>query len=306
MISLEIQKIIEDIFSDVKNIYQSDQIQINCPKCQDEDGLQQPDGRYNLEINTSKKIFKCWRCDDPPFSGSLSKLIRKYGSNSDYILYKQYAGNELYRYDDVIDITDIDDDNLVELPKEFIPFSKMNINDKRHVEAYNYITNKRQLPIDLLRKFNVGFCVEGKYRNRIIVPSYNKNGDVNYFISRFWFDSKKIPKYDNPEANKSKIIFNESRIKWDSTVYLVEGVFDMLSIPINTIPLLGKTISDAILEKILKFKPNIVILLDPDAIKNAKDILIYLTSIYGNEYDKVKIVELPNNDDIDELRIKCG
>ena len=81
----------------------------------------------------------------------------------------------------------------------------------------------------------------------------------------------------------------------------------MLSIPINSIPLLGKTLSGALLDKLRRFKPNIIILLDPDAIKNAKAILIELVSLYGNdEKDKVKIVELPNNDDIDEIRKNFG
>lgn len=302
--SHEIHNILENIFGNVKGLHSSDQVQIDCPKCMENDGLSHGDGKYNLEINTNIKKFRCWRCDDPPFQGRLSKLIKRYGSPSDFELYKVYAGNE-----DEYDTINIDDeeDIVVVLPEEFISFTKINLDIRKHYEAYSYLVLDRKYDIKLINDHNIGFCCAGKYKDRIIVPSYDRYNDLNYFISRLYVKDSWRPKYDNPQANKKKIIFNESRIKWDSTVYLVEGAFDMLSIPINTIPLLGKTLSGALLDKLRRFKPNIVILLDPDAIKNAKAILIELVSLYGNdEKHKVKIVELPNNDDIDEIRKYFG
>ena len=299
----EIHDILENVFDNVKGLHMSDQVQINCPKCQEREGLSYGDGKYNLEINTRIKRFRCWKCDDPPFQGRLGRLIKRYGLSTDYALYKVYAGNE----DDDFGVSVDDEEEVtpIVLPEEFISISDVNLNIREHYEAYEYLVTERKLDIELLKRFNVGFCTKGKYYGRIIVPSYDRNGVLNYFISRLYTKESWRTKYENPEENKKKIIYNESRIKWDSTIFLVEGAFDMLSIPINTIPVLGKNMSDALLDKLRIFKPNIIIVLDPDAVKNAREIMIQLVSIYGNEKCcKIKIVELPNNDDIDELRKK--
>ena len=83
----EFHPIIERMFGDVKGYLESEQIQVNCPKCQQREGLSIPDGRYNLEINTAKRLFRCWKCDVPKFSGGLKRLIRTYGSKFDYDIY---------------------------------------------------------------------------------------------------------------------------------------------------------------------------------------------------------------------------
>ena len=68
---LEYHSIIEGIFGDVNGINESEQLQINCPICDN------GENKHNLEINTAKNggIFRCWSCE-PKFSGSLRKLIR--------------------------------------------------------------------------------------------------------------------------------------------------------------------------------------------------------------------------------------
>jgi len=89
----EYHSIIENIFGDVNGINVSSQLQVNCPRCMEREGLSYPDGKYNLEINTAKRVFRCWKCDEPKFSGSLKKLIRLYGSYGDYELYKSFVGS---------------------------------------------------------------------------------------------------------------------------------------------------------------------------------------------------------------------
>ena len=87
----EFHAIIQNIFEDVNGYLQSEQVQVNCPRCQEREGLPYPDGKFNLEINTGKRKFHCWKCDEPKFSGSLKRLIYLYGSKSDYDLFKSYA-----------------------------------------------------------------------------------------------------------------------------------------------------------------------------------------------------------------------
>jgi hypothetical protein len=299
----EFHSIIEGIFDEVNGLNISEQLQVNCPRCQERDGLPYPDDKFNLEINTAKRMFRCWKCEEPRFSGSLGKLIRLYGSHSDYELYKSYGGGVIGFYDEYSD--DIKPSEVF-LPEEMILFANMDSRNLDHFEAYNYLVNERKISRDIILKYRLGFCTTGRYAKRIIIPSYDVNGDVNYFVSRTYDKSVKKGKYDNPKSDKSRIIFNEGFINWDSTIYLVEGVFEMLSFPVNSIPLLGKDISNTLYMELKKYLPNVVILLDPDAYKNAINIYYTIQNIYIGCEEKVKIVKLKTNEDLDELRTNYG
>lgn len=308
--ALEIQDIIENIFDDVRGLRKDDQLKVCCPRCQERDGLLYPDGKYNLEINTKLNVFHCWKCEDPKFTGTIGKLIRLYGNNYDYKLYKSYSkiyyNNTSYYFNN----NENDEDVYfydIKLPLEFISFKDINMNNLEHIKMYNYWVLDRKLPIELAYDYDVGFCVEGDYANRIVIPSYDQFGDLNYFITRLIFESKTEPKYKNPDLNKKKIIFNENRINWDSTVYMVEGAFDMFSLPDNCLVLLGKELYDKIFKKIKEKKPNIVIVLDPDAIKKSINIYRDLLSTYGyNIKNKIKLVLINKSGDIDETRKNMG
>ena len=297
----EFHPILNSIFDgDIRGIGETEQLQTNCPRCQEIDGLAQPDGKYNLEINTEKRVFRCWKCDSPKFSGSLGRLIKIFGTKTDYDLYKDYAT----MFNDYDENDDDKDFGFVELPPEFISFADMNPDDRLHLEAYNYMVLERQIEYSVLVKFRIGFCYEGKYAGRIIIPSYDQQGDLNYFVGRSYRNQK--PPYMNPKADKDIIIFNEGLINWDSTIYLVEGAFEVLSFPINTVPQLGKTLSSAFFFKLKQKKPEIVIVLDPDAYKDSVEIFQKLKVLYGDESYKIKIVKLGGKYDLDEIRVKFG
>lgn len=278
-----------------------EQIQVNCPKCQEREGLLYPDGRYNLEINTRIRKFHCWKCEGPPFKGSLGRLIRILGSQSDYEQYKDLAGS-FFDYNVKGDEKEFE---VIKLPEEFIPFKNLDIDDPDHMEAYSYLTLERKISRELIDKYNMGFCIEGYYKNRVVLPSYDDEGELNYFITRS-FNGKKPP-YLNPKANRDAIIFNEYLINWDSTVFLVEGGFDFFAIPVNTIPLLGKTLTSELFFRLKKHKPHIVIVLDPDAFNDSIGIYDQLNAIYFGEEYKVKIVKLNKGKlDIDDINLKYG
>lgn len=300
----EFHAIIQNVFGDVNGHMDSEQVQVNCPHCQEREGLSYPDGKFNLEINTGKRMFRCWKCDEPKFSGSLGRLIKTFGSRVDYEMYKSYAGIiQDFTFDDEREIIQ------VKLPDEMISFSQMDITNSEHFEAYNYLVNERKISRDIILRYRLGFCITGKYAKRIIIPSFDSKGEVNYFVGRYYGTDPKIRKkmpYLNPHADKDVIIFNEGLINWDSTVYLVEGAFEMLSFPVNIIPMLGKTLSTTLFLKLQELKPDVVVLLDPDAYKNAVELFYTLSTIYVECDEKVKIVKLPTEEDLDELRKNQG
>jgi len=299
----EFHSIIENVFGDVKGLTFSEQLQVNCPRCQEREGLPYPDGKYNLEINTAIRKFRCWKCDEPKFSGSLGRLIRMFGTHVDYEMYKSYA--TIYG-DDYNTEEDEKDFIPVKLPEEMIPFSQMDAGNSDHFEAYKYLVVDRKISKDIILKFRLGFCISGKYARRIIIPSFDEHGEINYFVARTYDEKVKRGKYDNPKSNKDQIIFNEGMINWDSTVYLVEGAFELLSFPVNCIPLLGKTLSTTLFLKLKELKPDVIVLLDPDAYKNSIELYYMLHNIYIDCEDRVKIIKLPTEEDLDELRKNKG
>lgn len=293
----EFYSIINGIFSQING--SGPQFQVDCPRCAELGGLSGSDGKFNLEINFAKRVYRCWKCESPSFSGSLGKLIRLYGSNSDYDLYKSYAS--IYGSDYLYNENE-EEYIQAKLPDEMILFSQMEENNLDHFEAYNYVINDRKLSRETILKHRLGFCLTGKYSKRIIIPSYDENGDINYFVGRS-YDKKEKRKYLNPNVDKNRFIFNIGTINFDSIVFIVEGVFDMLSLP-NSIPLLGKTISPVLYLKLKELKPKIIIVLDPDAWKNEINVYNTLQPIYDE--NNMLVLNLKGRYDIDEIRKNLG
>lgn len=308
--------IIGRLFDDVQS-KGFEQIQVNCPRCQERlEDPSEPDGKFNLEINLQIRKFRCWKCDDPYYSGNLEYLIK----DQCFRLYKSYKNQQEYLdYKEYIESNDIilDDGErkevvqTVELPKEFISFADLNVTNKDHMEAYNYLIFDRQLTKEIILKFRLGFCLEGRYQKRIIIPSYAANGTINYFVGRSYIKGHK-PTYDNVKASKDDIVFNEGYIDWDATVYLVEGPFDYLSLPINTIPILGTVMGKKLFFTLKEKKPNIIVILDPDAWKKAMILYQQLQTIYFDCEERIRIVKLAIGDtnkygkkilyDLDEIK----
>ena len=292
---LPIIEIIEDIFGQFKshNEYKH-QISVDCPVCSYEiKGLDEGDGKGNLEINYKYNVYKCWSCAESHNThGSLYKLIKTHGN-----------AKQLKKY--VLLRPETDEDytkrtyKQVKLPVDFIPFSNVPNGIKilpYYKQAVSYL-KKRNITDEIIKKYNIGFCYKGIYEHRIVIPSYDEDKNVNYFIARSYLDKTKM-KYKNPEAQKEIIIFNEHLIKWDEPIYLVEGVFDSIFLP-NSIPMLGKFLSEHLYEKLYDRAKKIIIVLDPDAWDDQEKLFHKLNC--GKLMGKVWSIKLEGNKDIADL-----
>ena len=269
----------------------SGQMSFDCPACAEDKGLANGcgDGKHKLALKYKKNIYQCWVCKfENNMHGSVPNLIKRYGNNK---ILKEYQ---------IIRPTDLDANNQnkeikvdLKLPIGYKKISESNYNDLNYGKAYRYL-RERGITDTMIKEYNIGFTVTGKYHNRIIIPSYDELGDLNYFISRAW-DKWKKPKYLNPDVEKQLFIYNEFTLNWDGTIYLVEGVFDHIVVP-NSIPLLGKTMYDRLKSLLLKnAKSDVVILLDDDAKDDA--IRIYKELNVGSLYDRVKLCTPPADTD---------
>jgi hypothetical protein len=179
---------------------------------------------------------------------------------------------------------------ILTLPKEFISLISPNTNDLTVKHALSYL-KKRGLYEEDIIKYNLGYCEKGKYKNRIVIPSYDENGELNYFMTRS-FDPNVAQSYNNPSISRNIIPF-EFFINWNSPLILCEGPFDAMTIKRNVIPLLGKNIQNNLMKKIITSKvKKIYIVLDKDAMKNAIDHCENLM----NEGKQVYLVELDKKD----------
>jgi DNA primase len=289
-------EILEDIFGDYKlhSDYKG-QISFDCPVCSyDIKQLDHGDGKGNLEINYKRGVYKCWSCAETHDThGSIFKLVKKYGSprqNKKFLLLMPEEVDEVKRVY-----------KKVYLPKEFISFKDVSQGLKltpQFKQAWNYI-KKRNITDEMIEKFNIGFCYTGLYENRIIIPSYDTELTLNYFIARSYLSKTKL-KYKNPEVQKEIIIWNEHLINWEERLYIVEGAFDSIFVP-NSIPMLGKFMSDNLFKTIYtNAKKDIVIVLDPDAWNDATR--LYHKMNCGKLMGRVFVVKLEGDQDIADLK----
>ena len=166
---------------------------------------------------------------------------------------------------------------------------------------YNYgfesISSILNITDEMIIKYNIGFCYQGEFQNRIIIPSYDEDDEINYFIARSILSKPKM-KYKNPEAQKEIIIWNEHLIDWDKPVYLVEGVFDSIFLP-NSIPMLGKVLHERLYKLIYEKAKKIIILLDPDAWSNTVKLFHKINA--GKLLGKVWVIKLEGEKDVADL-----
>lgn len=283
-------ELLKDILGDEKQHYESKgQISFNCPVCAQEKGVDS-DNKGNLEINYFRHVYKCWACGEIyGTQGPLGKLFDKFGTKKQkklYSLIKPEEQKELEKKK-----------NLLKLPEGFITFEESNSRFIPHIEAKRYLTS-RGITDDIIKKYNIGYTSTGDYAYRVIVPSYDSKGDLNYFIARSWVPKKM--KYKNPPVPKDEIIFNERLIDWEKDIYLVEGVFDGFFLD-NAICMLGKKLNKLLFESLyLRAKGNIIICTDGDAWSDG--VKIYHELNGGNLYNKIKIIKLPKDKDVCDLK----
>jgi DNA primase len=212
-----------------------------------------------LQINIQSGKWHCWVSNVG--GRNLFQLLKKVGVSKEHFDELRELVDDIPHYKQNKDIKK----ETVQLPKEFK--SLWNGGDgivKRHALSYLY---KRGIDDSDILKYNIGYCDEGLYSNRIIVPSYDSEGQLNFFVGRDFYNGKM--KYRNTPTTKNVIGF-ELFINWDEPIILCEGVFDAMTFKRNAIPLFGKTVMSKLQKKIIESKVKTIYLaLDNDAIVDA-------------------------------------
>jgi DNA primase len=218
--------------------------------------------KLEIDIETNmegQNFWACWVCGAK--GRTVRSLFRKVGvtqailKNLDSLIVRTDHNNQ--------------DDHTFDgmLPAEYKFLLDAKPTDILAKHAMLYLKKRGITEEDIIR-YQIGYCDEGKYAERIIIPSFDGNGKINFFIGRT-FDPETRLKYKYPQASRDIIAF-EMLINWDVPVVLCEGGFDMIAIKRNVIPLLGKSITQKLLKRIIDSKvKKVYIALDNDAMKMA-------------------------------------
>jgi len=250
-----------------------------CPKCNHH--------KLKLEVNFDSSLshyqhFACWVCG---FKGKkISQILKQVNASPEKFLeLKSLVKVEISEKEIVVT------QKLV-LPKEFKPLTNIQKSDIIGRHALTYIKSRNITEEDIL-KYNIGYCESGPYKNMVVIPSYDENGELNYFTGRSFDKDAKI-KYKNPSVSRDIIPF-ELFINWDIPFILCEGPFDAIAIKRNAIPLLGKNIQSNLMKKIVMSSvEKIYIALDRDAQKQALSFCEQLM----NEGKEVYLVDMQDKD----------
>lgn len=268
------------------------QYQFNCPYCADEKGG--IDNKYNLEISFSLGKYHCWSCGS---AGPISRLIKSRGgkelADEYFRLIKEIKESKFYDLELFKDNGEFFSDFSLRLPSTFRTIDIKNCKNK----ALLQFLEKRCITQDIIDTYNIGLTTwdeeDWSWRDRIVFPSYNAIGDLNYYVGRSYKDTDKRNKYKNCDADKFQIILHEDKIQWDADIYLVEGVIDCIYFP-QAVSMLGKVLNKkSILYSTLfeKANANIIIVLDGDTTEDETK-RIYRLLDKGKLRGKIKYIQL--------------
>ena len=229
--------------------------------------------KKKMQVNLETQKWHCWVCNTG--GHKIGILLRKINAPKSLIkevlqLVDEYVSYEKDKEETIYEVS---------LPREFKPLWKKS-EDPLYKNAIHYLKQRGIGGIDIVR-YSIGYCPNGSYANRIIIPSYDVDGKLNYFMARDMFPNSKF-KYKNPPMSKDTVGF-ELFINWNEPIVLCEGIFDAISIRRNAIPLFGKFPSKTLVKRLAEKKVRkVYVALDEDAKKDAIKLSKFLMD-YGIE-----------------------
>ena len=286
----------------------NDNIAFHCPFCHT--------SKKKMEVNIVSQYWHCWVCNAA--GRKLPILFRKLN------VQREKIAKLVELLDDVEwrPSKTTTDTPVLQLPEGYRPLWELQEMSPEFRNAIHYLKGRGIGIHDILR-YRIGYCRKGPYKGKIIIPSYDENGSLNYFVARAYYTEDKY-KHKNPPASKDIVGF-ELHINWNMPIILVEGAFDAITIKRNVIPLFGKTISNTLKRRIVqKGVRKIYICLDLDARKQALETAqyfmangldVYFVDITGKDpndlgFEKItnilNITEKMSETELMEQKILCA
>jgi DNA primase len=281
--STEKIRFLRGIFRDIQVSRDGNDVAVPCPNCKTDD-------KKKLSVNITTWKYHCWVCGIK--GNNLRSVFKQYHSPEVLAAFKSQfgIGDEASNVEVPIDI--------VELPEGIIPVPLVKTSkNPNHRACYAYL-HRRGISERDMWYWKMCISKENRFDRRVIIPSFDASGDLNYYVSRT-IDDDARPRYINSKANKTEIIFNDLMVDWTQPVVLVEGVFDAVRIGQNAIPILGSYLpqSAALFTKIVANGLQVTLALDPDVIDKSHKIAQDFFS-FGID---VRIADIAGYKDVGEM-----
>jgi len=268
-----------------KFVSSNSEIVINC--------IFHDDTKNKLYISVDKGLFNCFVCNE---RGTFRDLVKKMALNKKKDINLADFKDTVDRKPKPVILTE---DERIDWPEAYQPIVLARILTKEDAtyDAYQYLVN-RGLSESQIYYYRLGVCLSGRYRGRIIVPTFNDKEELVTFVARDYTGQLKPKVLTPPAANGGHgvkdYVFNLHRAATLGHLIIGEGVFDAISLGTRGIAIFGKTATDIQLAKIINKKPQrITIVLDPDARTEAEKLANQLIM----HCPDVKIAYLPEGVD---------
>jgi len=247
-----LKRLLESILGGSKSARGGDEAVFTCPSCNHH--------KKKLTFNLLSQKFQCWVCG---YKGHRAfQLLKKAGAPGAAFGALKEIDNQ---YNFKQQVKQKVDANTLQFPHGVTPIMSSSAILSKH--ALHYLDQRGITQQDVV-KYDLHYCEEGPLRNMVVIPSYDKDGFLNYYVGRS-FDKNAYIKHKLASSTKDIIGF-EMYINWDLPVILCEGAFDAMAIKRNAIPLFGKKLSTTLMKKIIKSNvKKIYLALDEDALKDA-------------------------------------
>lgn len=266
-------------------------VSIRCPNkdCSSHDASR----KLKLTIRIDNEAYHCWVCS---LKGrGVIRLFERYAPNLLPEAREVFKASK-YQPSSSEEIEAFEED--LEIPENFQLLARLNRSrNSYHVAARDYLFARGLSEQDLWR-YRVGISTKKNLRGRVVIPSIDAEGKLNYWVARD-FTGKKSLKYVNPKVSKTKIIFNEADLDFRKEMTLVEGAFDMFKCDDNATCLLGSSLSkkSLLFEELARHATPVVLALDSDMVIKSQKICKELYQA-GCE---VKILPLGEKSDVGEM-----
>lgn len=278
----------QNLSNDNKNLV------IWCPYCNNKNKQ-----KLKMCIELEKSIYHCWVCDKK--GSNVSYLIKKV-SPKDFERSLELFKNKNYKYKLFETEEEQKEKQVVKLPDDFMFLTQcFDSIDPDIKDVFKYAI-KRGVSKHKMWYLRLGVSVSNDLRRCLIIPSYDKNGDLNFYTARkIDQDTRSSFKYKNASINKNDIVFNELNIDFKKPLTIVEGPLDLIKTNDNSTCLLGSSLNKnmKLFQEIVKNNTKVYLALDDDAYDKMVKIARNLS-----EFDidvNILNTKIENNKDIGDI-----
>lgn len=279
-------KFIDKYYPEAKLVSDSKEFAVQCPWHEG--------SKRKLYIHAETGVFNCFVCGE---KGSFYDLVRRtLNLNRDEVY--QIAGGFNESDDEITTIEEsasVSPSFTIPYPDHYYGLYGESIGSEG-TKALEYLYG-RGITDKQIAYYKLGFCLEGRYAGRVIIPTFDRYGNLVTYAGRD-YTGNQMPKVLNnpavPGTHGSKDwVFNLYNALRTDHLIVTEGPFDAMACGVSGVCIFGKGITETQIMRLVLDKPKrITVCLDADASFDNEKLAQTLSSLHSNIY----VASLPYGD----------